>query len=267
VAPAGSTDGSQQAPAALPDTSAPPGVIGILELPDDGAAVAKLYADAPVGVRANMVHSADGAAAFRGRSRPISDPRDLQLLLTLRHYADVVLVGAGTVRAEDYRPVSLSPEVTQQRLNRGLAADVPIAMVTASGRLHRGLRVFGGSHPRPIVLTTTRGRAEAEQLTDVADVLVAGDDGVDLPVAVAALRERGLGRVLCEGGPTLLATLVDADLVDDLCATVSPYLAGHQPVNTAPVATFEAPRRMTLRHVRHRNGMLYLRYTRDTMVG
>ena len=75
------------------------------------------YARAPAGVRANMIFSADGAAAFGGRAGPLSCPVDQQLLEILRGFADVVLVGAGTARAENYGPVRLTD--TQQATRRG----------------------------------------------------------------------------------------------------------------------------------------------------
>ena len=84
----------------------------------------------------------------------------------------------------------------------------------------------------PAVVITS-GRADPGRraaLEAVADVVVAGDDDVDLPAAVAALRERGLRRLLCEGGPTLLTALLRADLVDELCLTTSPVLLGSAPV-------------------------------------
>ena len=70
--------------------------------------LASFYADPPEGVRANMIFSADGAAAFGGRAGPLSCPTDQQLLKILRGFADVVLVGAGTARAENYGPVRLT---------------------------------------------------------------------------------------------------------------------------------------------------------------
>ena len=80
---------------------------------------------------------------------------------------------------------------------------------------------------RTIVITCTGApddqRAAAAQ---VADVIVAGETAVDLKEAVAALRDRGLGRVLCEGGPHLLGQLAAEGLLDELCLTVTPVLAG-----------------------------------------
>jgi riboflavin biosynthesis pyrimidine reductase len=88
---------------------------------------------------------------------------------------------------------------------------------------------------------------------------------------VAALRERGLGRMLCEGGPTLLASFVEHDLVDDMCLSLAPRFAGPQPVDAVgrPAQPLESTARLAqpitlpLRHVLEHNGMLYLRYFRE----
>lgn len=234
-------------------------------LPEAADELDQLYADAPDGVRANMLMSADAAAAFHGRTRPLSDNRDLSLLLHLRRFADVVLVGAGTVRAENYGKVRLPAEVQQRRVAAGYAAIPPVAVVTASGDLNPTSRLFTDDGPPPLVLTVEAVADRVGQLGEVADVVAAGSDRVTAAQLVAALRDRGLQRMLCEGGPTLLAELVDADLVDDMCLTVSPYLAGAQPVRHAPPASLAVPRRLTLRHVRERDGMVYLRYSRATM--
>lgn len=116
------------------------------------------YWPAPAGVRANMIFSADGAAAFQGRAGPLSSPADQQLLLALRAYADVVLVGAGTARAENYGPVSLRPEHRAQRRELGLRDEPPpIAVVSQSGRLPA--RIFDSPTP-PILITSARSAKE-----------------------------------------------------------------------------------------------------------
>lgn len=234
----------------------------LLTLPYDEAGLDELYADAPLGVRSNMVTSVDGAAAFRGHTRPLSSPTDLRLLLNLRRYADVVLVGAGTVRAENYGPVQLTPGQQQQRVDAGLAPVPPVAMVTATGRLTPDLRVFTESAVRPLVITGAIVAEQLLELQEVADVVAAGEVVVEPELLVAALADRGLHRVLCEGGPTLLSGLIDHDLVDDMCLTVSPYLAGTQPVGTPVPSTLSRPSLLTLRHVRESDGLLYLRYSR-----
>ncbi|OBH03784.1 pyrimidine reductase family protein [Mycobacterium sp. E1747] len=214
--------------------------------------LASFYADAPPGVRVNMIFSADGAAAFGGRAGPLSCPTDQQLLKILRGHADVVLVGAGTARAENYGPVRLT--------GGGRTAPPPIAVVSRSGRLPA--RLLGDPDQPPIVVTC----AQAAALDDPGDgrrVLVAGDDSVDMAGAVALLRERGLHRILCEGGPTLLDELVEADAVDEICVTLAPKLAASQPVGRRPTAsTLPAPVTMHLEHALVCDGYVFLRYRR-----
>ncbi|MGE2836141.1 pyrimidine reductase family protein [Mycobacterium sp. SMC-4] len=211
------------------------------------------YATPPAGVRANMIFSADGAAAFAGRAGPLSEPLDQALLRELRGFSDVVLVGAGTARAERYGPVRLR-DTTRRPLP-------PIAVVSRSGALPESL--FADPGQRHILVTTERAVAE-QGLTpdDRRDILVAGDDTVDVTVAVAEFRRRGLERILCEGGPTLLDAMAAADVIDELCVTLSPTMAGVQDIGHGSEA-LEHPRPMTLQHVLSHADYLYLKYTRQ----
>jgi riboflavin biosynthesis pyrimidine reductase len=92
--------------------------------------------------------------------------------------------------------------------------------------------------------------------------MIVGEQTVDLARLIAELGERGLARILCEGGPFLLSQLIEANLVDDMCLTVSPYLAGSQPTTEQPASALEAPTPLHLRHVLTRDDLLYLRYSR-----
>src|SRR3954467_9180843 len=176
-----------------------------------------------------MVASVDGAATLEGRSGGLSSEADHQLFLTLRTFCDVVLVGASTVRAENYGPAKPNAETRQRRESNGLAAIPPVAVLTGSLDLDPDARFFAEAVVRPIVITVDDadpGRRAA--LEPVADVVTAGHTRVDLATAVDALRERGLRRVLTEGGPALLAQLAVAGRLDELCLTVAPLLAaGH----------------------------------------
>ncbi len=165
-------------------------------------------------VRAVMAATLDGAMRGRdGGSRSISTPADQSWFSSLRAAPDVLLVGAGTIRAEDYRP---SKKV--------------IAVVSESLDLPASLRMFrdrGPEHPRSIVLTSAAAADEAPQhLREGADVIACGADRVDLRQAVTALHERGLMHVQCEGGPRLLSALIEADLLDELLLSVTPLLHG-----------------------------------------
>jgi riboflavin biosynthesis pyrimidine reductase len=248
----------------------PVGVVPALPLNSTG--LHPLYGDPPDGVRANIVLSLDGGAAFGGKTRPLSDDTDLWLLNQLRGYSDVLVVGAGTVRAERYGPVRLTPEQRDFRHQAGYAdGPPPIAVVSARAMLDRNLPVFAADGPRPLLVTVERSRQRAEQLADLADVILAGDDRVDPALLLDALADRGLRRVLCEGGPTLLASFIEHDRVDDMCLSLAPRFAGPQPVDAVgrPGQPLEAtgglaePTTLSLRHVLGHDGMLYLRYSRN----
>jgi riboflavin biosynthesis pyrimidine reductase len=235
---------------------------GATPFPEDLAELDRYYGDAPRGVRANMVTTVDGAGAFHGRTKAISDSTDQALLRQLRGHADAIMVGAATVQAEKYGPVTLSPETRAQREAAGYAGAPPLVIVTASATLSPDLKVFAPDGPRTIVATLASSAAQATALHDVADVIVIGDDAIDLARLIAALRERELHRILCEGGPFLLSQLIEDDLVDDMCLTVSPYLAGAQPTTAQPASAREVPTQLRLRHVLSHDDLLYLRYSR-----
>lgn len=223
-------------------------VAGVTEL-------ASFYTDPPRGVRANMIFSADGAAAFAGRAGPLSCPTDQRLLKILRGFADVVLVGAGTARAENYGPVRL--------IDAGPATPPPIAVISRSGRLPA--RLFSDPGQRPILVTCAQAVAAQADPTDGGrrQVLVAGEHSVDVARAVALLRERGMHHILCEGGPTVLDELVEADAVDEICVTLAPKLAASQPVGhrRAP-SPLPAPVTMRLEHALVCDDYLFLKYRR-----
>jgi riboflavin biosynthesis pyrimidine reductase len=234
---------------------------GIAALPEAVDELDRYYGEPHAGVRANMITTLDGGAAFNGRTKAVSDPADQVLLAHLRSYADVVLVGSATVAAENYGQVKLSQELQDKRVAAGHLALPRLAVVTARGALSPDLRIFSGD-TRPLIVTT-RQTAEAQPaLAALGDVVVSGDSAVDPAKALAGLRQAGLERVLCEGGPYLLSTLVDADLVDDMCLTVAPYLTGLQPTTPQSTSSLTAPTRLELRHVLTKHGLLYLRYSR-----
>lgn len=202
-------------------------------------------------VLANFVVSADGSAALHGRSGPLSTPADRALFLALRGAADLVLVGAGTVRIEGYGPA------------RG-DDPAPIAVVSRTLHLDFAGRFFTEARARPLVVTCAAADAERRAHADrVADVVVAGEDAVDLGLAVAELGQRGHHVVLCEGGPTLLGQLVQDELLDELCLTVSPLLAGGGgPRVTAGPDLDEATPLQLGSVLADDDGTLFLRYLR-----
>jgi len=231
-------------------------------LDEDALAAAYAYPEARPWVRANMVTSVDGAASIGGCSEGLSGAADRRVLGLLRALADVVLVGAGTVRAEDYGPTKAFPRHQQRRSAAGQPSAPVLAVVSAHLDLDPHARLFAPAPQRPVILTTGRAPADRlEALRQVADIVVLGADRVDVAAALDLLAGRGLSRVLCEGGPSLLHGVVAAGRLDELCLTVSPQLAGSDaphildgPLDASPLA---------LRHVLEDDGVLFLRYASD----
>ncbi|MFJ1764489.1 pyrimidine reductase family protein [Amycolatopsis sp. NPDC088138] len=210
-------------------------------------------------VQVNFVSSADGAVEVDTTSAGLSHAADRQVFLLGRDLCDVILVGAGTARAENYRGVRAGAKRLERRRRLGFTTVPPIAVVTRTADLDPHSPLFTDTIVPPIVVTTTG--ADTGHLEGV-EVLRAGDDDVDVTLVLQLLAGRGLYRVDCEGGPRLFAELIAADLVDQLCLTVAPLLvaggAGRIAAGPAPAV----PRRMDLASVLVEDGFTLLRYRR-----
>lgn len=228
----------------------------------DIAELAALYAEPPDGVRVNMIFSADGAAVFGGRAGPLSGEVDQQLLKILRGFADVVLVGAATARAENYGPVQLSDAQRARRQRDGRSKPPPIAVISRSGVLPH--RLVSDPGQPPLLVTCADSAARHNRNSDQrCGVLVAGEDTVDVARAVALLRAHGLSRILCEGGPSLLDELVDADVIAEVCVTLAPKLAASQPAgHRHRPSRLPLPAALRLQHAMARDDYLFLKYRR-----
>ncbi len=212
-------------------------------------------------VRANFISSIDGAIELEGRSQTLGGPADRAAFMAMRAVADVVLVGAGTVRAERYGPIKLDDAAKGRRVGRGLEPLPILAVVSASGELDPHASIFAGNQ-RPVILTTAEVATVRLDLAGVADVVVCGQDTVDTTFMLEALSERGLVRVLCEGGPTLLTSLLVDQLVDELCLTVSPVLAGSGHRSLTGDRSFGHPIEFELVGLLEADGMMLTRYRR-----
>jgi riboflavin biosynthesis pyrimidine reductase len=194
-----------------------------------------------------MVAGLDGTASVDGRVGSLSTAPDQALFRRMRQIADIVLVGAETVRREGYGPVRLTEDARTQRRQQGRSPTPPLAVVSRSLALDWTAPVFteAPEDARTHVITCAAAdpvrRAEAEA---VATVVVAGQDRVEPRLAMQALADLGRRVVLCEGGPTWLGEVVAADRLDELCLSISPVMGGDPlPVSVTPagagLATFE----------------------------
>lgn len=212
-------------------------------------------------VRANMVGSVDGSAVVDGRSEGLSTPGDKKVFAVLRGLADAVMVGAGTARTEGYRTLRAKPDYVS--LRAALEQRPSPTLVLVSGRLDLdpSSTLFHGGAERTVVVTSAGSDAgRRAQLAEVADVVVAGDDRVDVTMAVDELAARGLTRVLCEGGPHLLGDVAAAGRLDELCLTLAPRLVGG--AATRILAGPSVGTTLSLTHLLEDASTLFARYVR-----
>lgn len=193
-----------------------------------------------------MIASLDGSSAVGGRSGRLGNANDRAVLAALRRVADVLLVGAGSVAAEQYR----SSSKPGQR----------IGVVTASGVVNVGTDLFTSGSGFLVM------PEDGPPAPDGVDVVRAGHGTVDLGVALGRLAEvvDPPTFVQAEGGARLNAALLDAGCVDELNLSIAPVLAGGEGSRLIVGAT-EALRRYEPVHVvADGDGYLFTRWVRRT---
>ena len=213
-------------------------------------------------VRANFISSIDGAATHEGRTRGLNNADDKKVFDMLRMMCDALLVGAGTLRKEGYEELRLEDSAVAWRLEHRLAAQPTLAIVSGRLGLTPEMPALAQAPTRAIVFTHGQSSLEQRQrLSRTADVVICGESAVDPHVMLAALAKRALLQVLCEGGPHLLGTLIEADCIDELCLTLSPVVENGDAGRITAGAAL-TPRPMRLRHAITAGDTLILRYER-----
>ncbi len=208
----------------------------------------------------NMVESVDGATAVDGGASALNDEDDRALFLAMRAVADVVLVGAETVRSENLGPVRMSEEMSRYRANAKMEEQPRMVILTRSLGLDPEARVFSDPARRPTILTGYRvDQNRLDALSKVADVVQI--DELDGNGIVDQLGSAGV--ILCEGGPTVNSVLMTAGMVDEINITVSPMLALGKSSRIAHGQPLQPPIDMRLDRIVRGDMSLFLRYVRD----
>ncbi|GAA2355034.1 dihydrofolate reductase family protein [Saccharopolyspora halophila] len=208
----------------------------------------------------NFVSSADGAVETGGQARPLSNPPDRKVLQLGSDLADVVLVGATTAMVEDFRGVHPGEETLKIRRRHDLADVAPTAVVT-TGSLPADAPAITQAATTTFVITCASAPPAKQKAWKEAgaELIVAGEQQVDLAAAVRELAERGMRRIDCEGGPHLFGGLIEAGLVDELRLTVSPLLVSGAASRIAAGTPLD-PVGIELATVLAEDGVLLLRY-------
>lgn len=215
-----------------------PGHDGVLDR--QGLALAYAYPQPRAGatwVRANFISTLDGAAnGDDGRSGSINTGADREVFALLRALSDVILVGAGTARTETYRRATVGAPLAW--LRHGRLTHPSTAVFSRSGEVPPALSAARNNSGEVLLITCEQAGGQAIDLAQRTlgqqNVIVQGEETVDIAAVMDALAARGLQRVLCEGGPHLLADLAAAGHLDELCLSMAPILvAGDHPRITA----------------------------------
>lgn len=224
----------------------------------------ELYAP-PAGpwLRMNFISSLDGAVTRDGLSGGLGDEADHRVFELLRRWADVVLLGAGTARAEGYGGMRLPEEAERWRVEQGLAPQPVFALVTRRLDLDPASPIFTDAPVTPLIFTVSEAPAERRAaLSEVAEIVDVGETVVDPAVVRAQLEARGHRRIHSEGGPTLFGAFLEAGVVDELCLTLAPTLEAGSAMRITQ-APQSAPTAMELAGVLRGGDELLLRYTKS----
>jgi riboflavin-specific deaminase-like protein len=215
-------------------------------------------------VALGMVASIDGAATLGGETAGLGGAGDHHAFRALRGACDAILVGAGTVRTEDYGPAVGTPARQRSRQTRGLAPSPRLVIVSGSLDLDPRARAFSDPDRPPLVVTHEAAPADRiATLGAVAEVVRCGVDDVDLTRTLGELNARGLRRILCEGGPTLNGALLRLDAVDEVFLTIDPSLLGGRAPRIIEDGGPGPRRAMRILELREHEGELLVRYRRE----
>ncbi|MBV9804923.1 MAG: dihydrofolate reductase family protein [Solirubrobacterales bacterium] len=208
----------------------------------------------------NFVASADGHAAFQGRSRWLSDDADRELFHRLREHVDAVMAGTGTLRAERYGRMVRDPERRRRRAAAGLNPEPLAVVMSRSGDVPVDIPLFGDPGSRVAVFTPAP--LDTSGLRAPVEVVRLDPGELTLTTMMRRLRSAfDVRSLLCEGGPTLFGALLQEDLVDELFLSLAPKLTGggNAPAITSGPELAEL-RRLSLVWALELDDALYLRY-------
>ena len=210
----------------------------------------------------NMIATLDGRAAIDGRTAKLGNEGDRALFHRLRAQGDAVMVGAGTIRAERYRPLIRDPELRELRARRGLGDPLAV-IVSASLRIDAHIPLLADPDSRIVVLTSSPDELEGA----VASIeYLRGEGGEEMPLTSLLQRlrrEHGVRSIVCEGGPTLNGSLLLEDLVDELFMTTAPkVVGGAEPMTIVSGPMLPQPAEFELAGLLELGDHLFARYRR-----
>jgi riboflavin biosynthesis pyrimidine reductase len=208
----------------------------------------------------NFVASADGRASVDGGSTGLGDVGDRAIFHALRACADAVLVGTGTLRAEHYGALVRDPDVAGLRHSLRLPAQPPLVTISRSGSIPR-IPLLDDPGSTLIVYTGAEADLDPTAHAATVEIVRRDPDGLTIAAVLADLRAgRGVGLLLCEGGPSIFGELITERVCDELFLTLAAKLTGGDAGAITGDLQLPEPLALTLRWALEQDGSLYLRY-------
>jgi riboflavin biosynthesis pyrimidine reductase len=209
-------------------------------------------------VVAAMVASADGRATLRGRSVGLGNPADRALFRELRTGVDAMLVGTQTLRLERYATVLDEPQ-RARRAGGGLPPEPLVCTVSRGLDVPVEIPLFAERGARIRIYTSADGSVGGRGAEVVVRRLPPGR--LKLRAVLEDLERRdGVRAVLCEGGPTLLRSMIYERCVDDLILTLSPLLVAGEQRTVLNGRLLEPPVPLVVRDVHRSHDHLFVHY-------
>jgi riboflavin biosynthesis pyrimidine reductase len=205
------------------------------------------------------VSSADGRASINGGSTGLGDSGDREIFRALRGCADAVLVGTGTLRAENYNLLASVPEVRELRARLGLAAQPIACTVTRSGAIPTDIPLLQAPDAR--IVAVSGGDIDLSGVRASVEVVRLPAADVTVSAALRHLRaHHGVRLLLCEGGPTVFDQMVTEQVIDELFLTLAPKLAGGAGTGILNGPALPGTVGMRLEWVLEQGSSLFVRY-------
>jgi len=210
-------------------------------------------------VMVNMISSLDGGTAVDGTSSGLGDDDDFAMFQAIRTVPDVILVGAGTVTAEDYSPVRLDSERRASRAEMGRAEAPTLAIVTGRLSIDPDAKVFSDPGYKPMIITSTEADpSKLMMLGDAADVVIL--QSLDPSTILGHLG--AAQTVLLEGGPSLNGQFAAAGLIDEVNLSLAPVLIAGDSSRITRGKAMKTPQSMLVDRVLYGDRLMFIRYVR-----
>lgn len=176
----------------------------------------------------NLAMSADGKlSTFERRQVKISGKDDFSRVDAVKADADAIMVGVGTVIADDPSLTVKSPEYKAGRVNKGLDENPLRIVIDSTGRTPENSEILHkGEGQRVIAVSNKASQERIESLNEYADIFVSGEEKVDLNSLMEALYDNGVRKVMVEGGGTLIWSLIKDGLVDEIYTCIGNLIIG-----------------------------------------